>query len=141
MAALAKTARAKQLSEIAKLEQQLSRTYDLLEQGVYTPDVFAARKAELSARIADARETHRQINTPKKDVNDDIILLVPKLRNVLMAYSSPPIPWIKTRCSGPSSIASCTPKPSAAIATTLPRITFRWKSSRNRPDFFAAIMI
>ncbi len=41
--------------DIVKLEAQLARTHDFLEQGVYDVDTFLLRSKEVSQRIADAK--------------------------------------------------------------------------------------
>lgn len=43
-------------TEIDTLNKQLNNAYDLLEQGVYTVDVFKQRSQELETRIKQAQE-------------------------------------------------------------------------------------
>lgn len=38
-------------AQMAVLERQIDQQYDLLEQGIYTPDVFAQRRAHLQERL------------------------------------------------------------------------------------------
>ncbi len=71
------------------MNQQKSRLYDLLEQGVYTQDVFLERSRALAARITDAEtqlgslSNHLNALQQASAVQKDI---VPKIQNVLDGY-------------------------------------------------------
>jgi len=82
---------AKARSSLAALTKQKGNLYDLLEQGVYTQDVFLERSRILAARITDAEKlvktlgehlaAQRQAELTKKS-------LVPQIQNVLDVYDS-----------------------------------------------------
>jgi len=75
--------------ELEKLRAQLAKTYDLLEQGVYTVDVFTARNKELSEKIAmseiQAEELKKQL--AEKSSGEHFAEQLPELINALRAYS------------------------------------------------------
>lgn len=54
-------------SEVSRLKAQLNRAYDLLEQNIYTIDVFRERQANLTTSITAAEN---QINTIQKELKD-----------------------------------------------------------------------
>ena len=71
------------------LSSQLNRAYDLVEQGVYTSDVFLAR----SRSIADKQEYHNEkIRSLEQELSDRELVassrdeIAPKMRHVLDAY-------------------------------------------------------
>lgn len=71
--------------QVDALTAQMSRLYDLLEQGIYTPSVFVQRRDELNARISAAQaEIDRLQNAPTKE--EIIIMQLPNIRHVLDAY-------------------------------------------------------
>ena len=77
--------------EIATLQAQMDKTYDLVEQGVYSPEVFSMRSKAIQDKIAEQ-------NAKKKDVQAQIekeyriankcSILIPKLENLLAVYDS-----------------------------------------------------
>lgn len=93
-AELAATLRA----ELATLGRQLSRLRDLLEQGVYSVDVYLERQRELSERMADTADRLNAMDKPAKPSIDDAIRAeLPKIENVLQAYRSAQSPAEKNQ--------------------------------------------
>lgn len=71
---------------------QLSRLYDLLEQGVYTIDVYIERKRILDDRIAACRAALEELTRkPSPTREERLHALLPRIRTVLELYdgSSP----------------------------------------------------
>ena len=78
-------------SDLSTIKGQINRAYDLLEQGVYTVDVF-------NARIQTLKEHAGQLNQQRKDLQQklsslDVLrqereLFVPKIRNLLDQYEN-----------------------------------------------------
>nr|DAH38424.1 MAG TPA: integrase [Caudoviricetes sp.] len=75
--------------EIVKYTAQLNKTYDLLEQGIYTEDVFKKRQAELSQKITEinTKSTHLKakadgIATLRKSREE----VMPKFISILELY-------------------------------------------------------
>ena len=48
--------------ELAKLEQQLENAFDLVEQGIYTPELFQERREKLNASISRLKEQRSGIS-------------------------------------------------------------------------------
>lgn len=71
--------------QITTLKNQLSRLRDLLEQGVYTPDVYLDRQADINNRI---EEQQRVIEAAKVKPSTAEVLRgeVPRIKSVLDAY-------------------------------------------------------
>ena len=82
---------AQHTEQLATLEKQSARLYDLLEQGVYSIDVYRHRRAELDAKLEDVRATISALSTPS-DGPRDLGPLIPQIRTVLDAYRSAPTP-------------------------------------------------
>ena len=79
------TALRQQLETRERLAGQFARLYDLLEQGLYTAEIYRERHAELTRRIA---ETDARIaELERRPDQDDISLIIPRVRTVLAAYS------------------------------------------------------
>ena len=77
--------------KLAVLEGQSNRLYDLLEQGVYTVDVYRQRRADLDAKIAASQAAIDQLQAaarPKRSIGP----LIPQIRTVLDAYRSAETP-------------------------------------------------
>lgn len=78
-------------SDITQLTSQLNRAYDLLEQEVYTIEVFKERQASLKASIAASEE---QLKTHEKDLNhlhelqNTRELFAPKVHRLLDTYKT-----------------------------------------------------
>ena len=85
--AAANRAALRQLSDQKAAQQaQLNRLYDLLEQGIYSPDLYRQRHAELSGRIAEINARIAELSAVPRP--DPRARLVPQLRTVLAAYGS-----------------------------------------------------
>lgn len=75
-------------SELSKLRSQRERLYDLLEQGVYTAEVFAEREKILASRIESAKkeiaaaEKELQIKRGSEGIS------MPQIKHVLQEYWS-----------------------------------------------------
>lgn len=80
-------------AEIETLNKQLSRTHDLLEQGVYDTDMFLSRSRSLSARIASANDSIAALSAEL--VEDEARAasrknIVPKVEKLLEVYAELP---------------------------------------------------
>lgn len=77
-------------NELATSKKQLSNTYDLLEQGVYSTEVFLERNKSLSAKISDIEN---RIDTLQKEYDIDMIQIynknnfIPKINTILDSYN------------------------------------------------------
>ena len=78
-------ARAQLMEQLATLEAQAGRLFDLLERGVYDVATFRARRADLDARIAATRDALGRLDAPASV--DPVAAIVPQARTVLGAYS------------------------------------------------------
>ena len=75
--------------EITTIDGQMSRTYDLLEQGIYTAEVFTERsrqlterRKELEKKIAETREREaKKIETAELQKG-----IIPKIKSALKTY-------------------------------------------------------
>ena len=70
--------------QLTTLQQQSSRLFDLLEQGVYDVSTFRDRRADLDARIAATRQTLASLDAPPRP--DPVLAILPQVRTVLGAY-------------------------------------------------------
>lgn len=73
------------------LEQQKGRLFDLLEQGVYTNDVFLERSRVLANRMSEAERQEKILREHLSSLRKTELIqqsLVPKVQNVLDAYST-----------------------------------------------------
>lgn len=88
----------KQRNELETLYKQISKTHDLLEQGVYDADTFLIRSQELSDRISQAKT---DISALEDDLNIEIareesaVNIVPKVEKLLEVYNELPTPKAK----------------------------------------------
>lgn len=75
--------------EIERLRGQLTKTYDLLERGIYTEEVFAARNGELVRKIATAKKQDEEIKgqLEEKEGSKGIKEHLPEAVSALDAYS------------------------------------------------------
>lgn len=82
--AAADAARAQLADQRATLQGQLSRLYDLLEQGLYSPELFRERQAELAARLEAINSDLAALDAaPRPDPRRQ---LVPQIKKVAAAY-------------------------------------------------------
>lgn len=78
-------------SEIAALDTQLGRLHDLLEQGVYTVEVFMARSKALTDRLAAAKESLKVLQEQSRRSSADAesqSALAPKIERIIELYRS-----------------------------------------------------
>jgi hypothetical protein len=78
------TARREQEAVRSRLQGQLERLYDLLEQGVYSADLYRERHAEITQRIAEADARLAALSDDPQP--DERAVLIPRVRTVLAAY-------------------------------------------------------
>ena len=79
------TAIAKNEEQREKLMGQMSRLYDLLEQGIYTPDLYRERRDDLTKRIAQVDSAIAALRTSTKQT-DSRAVFIPRVKTVLEAY-------------------------------------------------------
>ncbi len=78
-------------SEIQTLQQQLGRTHDLLEQGIYDTETFLVRSRSISSKISDNRNRQSEL---KKELTELILLderkkdIIPKVEKLLDVYKN-----------------------------------------------------
>ena len=77
-------ARAQLADQLATLEGQSSRLYDLLEQGVYDVGTYRQRRTDLDARLEDVRQALANLDAPP--VKDPIAEILPQVRTVVDVY-------------------------------------------------------
>ena len=85
---------------LAGLEQQKNRLYDLLEQGVYTHEVFLERSRILSGRISDTEKQIESLRDHLSALNQAELArasVVPRIQNVLEIYHTLETPEEKNR--------------------------------------------
>lgn len=89
---------AKSKSELEQLTKQLSKTHDLLEQGIYDTETFLQRSREISERINKAREN---VSTLEKQAREEkaraenVENIIPNVETLLSVYSELPTPQDK----------------------------------------------
>ncbi len=77
--------------ELLLLNEQKERTYDLLEQGIYTPDVFQSRLKIISDKI---QAVSMEISDLKHSIETDqeasyaVNTFIPRFQNILEVYHS-----------------------------------------------------
>lgn len=86
----ARAAHAQLEAQLATLEVQSGRLFDLLEQGLYTPDVYRQRRADLDSRIAETRAALDALTPPPP--SDPVAPLIPRIRTVVDAYAAATTP-------------------------------------------------
>lgn len=74
--------------EIAKTETQIGRAYDLLEQGIYTPEVFTARQQALADRLASLTASAATLEESKRKMNAERArqMAIPEMLRLLEGY-------------------------------------------------------
>lgn len=77
--------------EVATLNTQLENAYDLVEQGVYTPELFLKRNAAINQKIEEQYKRKqnilKQIEKEKRILNKRTIL-IPKIKSALEVYDT-----------------------------------------------------
>lgn len=77
--------------ELKDLEQQFEKTFELLEKGIYTPEVFTKRNELLSQRIEEMKNKMEEIKKESlsiKKIQDEQSSLIPKIHTLLDTYAS-----------------------------------------------------
>lgn len=80
-------------ADLKKLDKQLERTHDLLEQEVYDVDTFLDRSRALADKIAAAKElllSLRQELAEEEEREARKVDIIPKVKNLLEVYASLP---------------------------------------------------
>lgn len=78
-------------NEIENLNKQLNNIHDLLEQGVYTVEVFMSRSKLLNDKLAESKnslEILRKSIEKDKVIQKNIIEFIPKMQHILEVYSN-----------------------------------------------------
>ena len=76
-------------SDLSTLEAQRERLYDLLEQGVYTNEVFLERSHNLQSRINDARDRLSSLEkelAQARQIDAHILNFIPSCKDLLSCY-------------------------------------------------------
>ena len=76
-------------SELEKNQSQLNKTYDLLEQEIYTKEVFLERSNYLKQQIKGIAQHIKQLEEENKDIlkrKNNKEILIPKIEKVIDAY-------------------------------------------------------
>lgn len=85
-------------AEIATFDAQMDNIHNLLEQGVYTIDMFLERSKKLSDRCEDAKterdELQKQLNAYKQK-QQTLGQIVPKVEHILSVYDQTEDPKLK----------------------------------------------
>jgi len=86
--------------EIATLDKQMNSIHDLLEQGVYTTEVFLDRSKKISDRINELKQAKKELNEQyqafeQQEVNKKFI--IPKIEKVLDIYRTVDDPEIRNQ--------------------------------------------
>lgn len=88
----------KQQSDLDLLYQQLNKTYDLLEQGIYSTELFLERSRSLSDRI---NQSKNNIIALQDDLEvtrireESAVSIIPKVERLLEVYHTLPTPKAK----------------------------------------------
>lgn len=93
-----KKALQKEQHELDTLNKQISKTHDLLEQGIYTTDVFLERSRALSLRINEVKEHIAILDKELKTEitrEDSAVNIIPKVEKLLEVYHDLPSPKAK----------------------------------------------
>ena len=84
--------------KLETLEKQLSSLYDLLEQGIYTPDLFLQRQRDINSRIDIIKSAIDTLSVkPSKSRGEQLRELAPQIRTVIDIYSEAPDADAKNR--------------------------------------------
>lgn len=89
---------AKSKSELQKLSQQLSKTHDLLEQGIYDTETFLQRSREISGRISAERENIASLDKSLREETARagcVENIIPNVEKLLDVYQQLPTPQDK----------------------------------------------
>lgn len=84
-------AKTKLLDKLKETHAKLNKAYDLIEQGIYSPDEFLTRSSVLKDEIADLEQQLQEIEvdiTYEKTIIDKKENYIPKLKNALEIFYS-----------------------------------------------------
>lgn len=78
-------------NQLGKLKDQLEKTYEFLEQGIYTTEVFSERRKRITEQIDSLEQTIKSLNKDllglyEKSGKNDI--LIPKVQSILEIYNN-----------------------------------------------------
>lgn len=76
-------------AEHGKLKMQINNTYDLLEQGIYTPEIFKERSAALTQKLAEIEQFIAAEENEIKEIENNLALhndFIPHFEAVLAVY-------------------------------------------------------
>lgn len=79
--------------ELAALEKQRQKIYELLERGIYTDEEFKTRIAEVKGRIEDTKQTIKKLGADKEAMElrrKAIEEFVPKVKHIIEVYDKLP---------------------------------------------------
>lgn len=87
----AKAALSQAEKSIAKLEKQLSSLHDLLEQGVYSAEVFLERSKNVAERLEESKKEHEEAAAKLQAMTDNKLKqdeFIPKVKHLLEVYDT-----------------------------------------------------
>ncbi|MCD8215566.1 MAG: recombinase family protein [Clostridiales bacterium] len=96
--ALRQKAITRQNNEIATLRNQLAKTHDLLEQGIYDTDTFLSRSRLLSEKISVAEASLKALQSELSVElmrQESAVNIIPKVNNLLEVYEQLSNPKVK----------------------------------------------
>lgn len=76
-------------SEVTTLQKQLDNMYDLLEQGIYTPEIFVTRSTTVTQKITDAQKSIDDLKQSQEALasrQKAIIEFVPRVESIIDYY-------------------------------------------------------
>ncbi len=76
-------------AELDKVKNQIDKTYDLLEQGIYTVDIFKERSTNLNAKREELENKISELKIEIKKYQENLALhesFIPHFENVLAVY-------------------------------------------------------
>lgn len=76
-------------TELKKLKQQLNKTYDLLEQDIYSKETFIERSNLIKQQISTISDNIEKLKKEKKKImktQNNKEILIPKIENVIDSY-------------------------------------------------------
>lgn len=79
----------KYTSELQKLNAQLENAYNLVEQGVYTLEIFRSRQEKLNASVAEVKEkiSENEVSIIRMEQSDNAKAnLIPQTETLLASY-------------------------------------------------------
>lgn len=77
-------------TELEKLKLQLNKTYDLLEQEIYTKETFTERSNLLKQQIKEINSNIKKLNDEKNNIlkmKNNKEILIPRIENIIDCYA------------------------------------------------------